>query len=370
MKSTKNQNQKAKEKARELLKEVGQKLSQKEAVKIAKKADIPIQQVIKVADRRGVEIRTGARNAVNRETQANQEQDSSQQTSNQGSNDQPSNDKQVNNQQSNNQKTDSQQSSPQQKGDQEKGGQQPGEQQGELGRFANPDTGRFGIISYQDAVTSGRSPAEIAYLLSGSGLVVGEKAKQKLAEDLGALSTQAKDAGYWNQEAERISKEADSYREQLSNYSNKFNSIESQYNTLLSQQQTLQSERDAANQRTADLEKQKKEEEDKAYAERESEIAGQVNALRGGYTASGGVGAGIGNLSSGRRLRLGASAGRSGRVLDRVLKGIDPTDSVLDKEVAIGSTKRLAGGSNRAMARQRALTAGGSAQAYYARRFG
>ena len=67
-----------------------------------------------------------------------------------------------------------------------------------------------------------------------------------------------------------------------------------------------------------------------------------------------------------------STGGKQGGVLDRAYKDIDPTDSVLNKDVAIEAAGASSGGSSgsRVEARRRALATGGGASSYYARRFG
>jgi outer membrane murein-binding lipoprotein Lpp len=330
-----NQNQRerereerAREKARELLQGVGGNLSAQEAQKIAKKADIPIQQVVRIAERQDVNIQPRAQERISAAVEAAKTPPPSAQPQPQPK---PTN---------------------------------------ELTNFRGSGGG-FGINAYQYAINAGYAPEQIATLLPGSGLSVGEKAQTQLGTDLATLRTQAEQStslagerDYWAGQANRAKEEADSYFSELEGYSSRFDQLTSQYSQALSQQQSVKAEADAAKQRADELEKQRRDEQ-------EIQVSQQLNSLRGGYTASGSGSTGLGSLSSGSTTRSISTGAKSGSILDRAYQDIDPTDSVLNKDVAASSVAELRGGRRaRSEARQRALASGQNASSYYSRRFG
>lgn len=142
-------------------------------------------------------------------------------------------------------------------------------------------------------------------------------------------------------------------------------SYESSLSSWRSQLDTAAKEKAAAEARANELESARR-------AETEIAVSQQLSSLRSGSTVSGSAGPGLGSLSSGRSSYSISTGGKSGGVLDRAYKDIDPTDSVLNKDVAVASAAGVRSDSSaqRATARQRALAAGGSASDYYARRFG
>lgn len=341
-KDNKDNKQQAREKARELLQEVGQNLSAKEAQKVADRAGVSLQQVTKIAERQDVTIKPQAQERINtiiEQAKAPANTDVS------GANNTNSTDA--------NNSNGSSASGP--------GGVTPGPTN-ELSQYKGPGGG-FGITSYQSAIAAGYSPEQIATLLPGSGLQIGEKAQEQLGSDLSSLRSKANQSEYWSSEAAKYSDSADNYRNQLTNYSSTFSNLTAQYNDVLAKQQSTQADADAAKKRADELEQQRKDEQ-------EIQVAQQLNSLRGGYTASGGGSTGLGSLSSGSTTRSIATGAKSGGVLDQAYKDIDPTDSVLNKNVAASFASQLSGRSTRSQARQRALTAGPSAGSYYARRFG
>jgi len=124
-------------------------------------------------------------------------------------------------------------------------------------------------------------------------------------------------------------------------------------------------ERDIAKARAEELEATQK-------ADREMAVSQQLGSLRSGSTSSGSPGSGLGSLQSGRPSYTVANNASRGSVLDRAYKDIDPTDSVLNKNVATNAVNSLSRGinSSRAAARDRAVLASGGASTYYAKRFG
>jgi hypothetical protein len=317
-----NRKQKAKEKAKELLQEVGRNLSAKEAQKVADKAGVSLQQVTRIAERQDVNIKPQAQTKIDNAIQAAQNPPPPKE-------DPPA---------------------------------PPPGPTNELTNFKGPGGG-FGITSYQNAINAGYAPEQIATLLPGSGLQAGEKAQTQLSSDLASLRTKANEADYWSSEASRYSDTAENYKNQLSEYSETFSNLSSQYNDALSKQQSVQAEADSAKKRADELEQQRKDEQ-------EIQVSQQLNSLRGGYTASGSGSTGLGSLSSGSTTRSISTGAKSGSILDRAYQDIDPTDSVLNKDVAANSVAQLRGSSSRTEARQRALAAGGTASSYYSRRFG
>lgn len=325
-----NNNQRAREKARELLQDVGQNLSAREAQRVADRAGVSLQQVTRIAERQDINIQPRAQEKISAAIEA---------AKTPGPPPQP-------------------QPQPQPK------------PTNELTNFQGPGGG-FGINAYQNAINAGYAPEQIATLLPGSGLPVGEKAQTQLGTDLAALRTQAEqntslagERDYWAGQANRAKEEADSYFSELEGYSSKFDQLTSQYSQALSQQQSVKAEADAAKQRADELEKQRRDEQ-------EIQVSQQLNSLRGGYTASGSGSTGLGSLSSGSTTRSISTGAKSGSILDRAYQDIDPTDSVLNKDVAASSVAELRGGRRaRSEARQRALASGQNASSYYSRRFG
>ena len=327
----KNNDREAREKARELLQEVGANLSAKEAARIERKADVPIQQVLRIADRQEVNVPqrvetkvqaiVGQRTAPPSNNNAGGTNAGSA-TSNAGAG--------VSN---------------------------------ELSQFRGQGGG-FGLASYQQAVGAGYSPAEILRLLPGSGLTVGERARTQLDQDWKSITDQATNARTYADLAEQYRVDGEDYKSKLSEYSSTFNELTAKYSDALARQQGSAAQAEAEKKRADGLEQQRKDEQ-------EIQVSQQLNSLRGGYTASGSGSTGLGSLSSGSTTRSISTGARSGGVLDQAYKDIDPTDSVLDRDVAIGAARQMrSGGEVRSQARQRALTGGATASQYYSRRFG
>jgi hypothetical protein len=318
------QEQKAREKARELIQDAGKNLSAKEAERIERKTDVPIEKVVKIAERQNVNVPQRVENKV----QTIVEQRTAQTNNNNagGGNAAPA------------------------------GNTGGSGVSNDLSRFRG-QAGGFGLGSYQQAVNAGYTPAEILRLLPGSGLTVGEKARTQLDQDWKSITDQATNAKTYATLAE-------DYKNQLTEYSSTFNQLTAQYNDALAKQQGSAAQAAAEKRRADDLEKQRKDEQ-------EIQVGQQLNSLRGGYTASGGSGSGLGSLSSGTPTRSFSTGARSGGVLSEVYKDIDPTDSVLDRDVVVSATQQVQGGGEaRSQARQRALASGESAGQYYSRRFG
>lgn len=334
----KNQEQKAREKARELIREAGSNLSAKEAQRIERKTDIPIQQVLKIAERQDVNVPQRVENKVQsiveqRSTQSNSSTNTATETNATNNGNTPTG-----------------------------GGATPGPTN-ELTQFKGAGGG-FGITSYQAAVAAGYSPSEILRLLPGSGLNVGEKARTQLDQDWKAITDKATSAGTYADLADRYRVDAEDYKSKLSDYSSTFNNLSNQYSDALAKQQSSAAQAEAEKKRADELEKQRKDEQ-------EIQVSQQLSSLRGGYTASGGGSTGLGSLSSGSTTRSISTGARSGGVLDRAYQDIDPTDSVLNRDVAAGVARQVRNPSGaRAQARQRALAGGASAGQYYSRRFG
>lgn len=318
---------KAKQKAGELIREAGKNLSAKEAQRIERKTDVPIQQVLRIAERQEVNVPQRVENKV----QAIVEQRNQPAQPPPDNNPPPQNDA-------------------------------PSSVSNELTQYKGPGGG-FGYQSYQAATAAGYTPAEILRLLPGSGLNVGEKAQAQLDEDWKSITTKAESAGTYANLADQYRQSSEDYKSKLSDYSSTFDNLTSKYNDALAKQQSSAAQADAEKKRADELEQQRKDEQ-------EIEVSQQLTSLRGGYTASGGSGSGLGSLSSGSTRSI-STGGRSGGILDRAYKDIDPTDSVLNKSVAVEGARDSRGGSQRrSQARQRALASGRSASQYYARRFG
>ena len=340
------QEQKAREKARELIQEAGKNLSAKEAERIERKTDIPIQQVLRIADRQDVNVPQRVENKV----QTIVEQRAAQATNtNTNTNTNTSTNTNTDNGNSNSNNA---------------GGPNPGTGvTNELTQFKGAGGG-FGMTSYQQAVAAGYSPSEILRLLPGSGLAVGEKARTQLDQDWKSITDKATNAGTYADLAERYRTDAEDYKSKLSDYSSTFSNLTNQYSEALAKQQSSAAQAESEKKRADDLEQQRKDEQ-------EIQVSQQLNSLRGGYTASGGGSTGLGSLSSGSTTRSISTGARSGGVLDQAYKDIDPTDSVLNRDVAVGAARQVQGGGGvRAQARQRALAGGVSAGQYYSRRFG
>jgi hypothetical protein len=325
---TRENTQKAREKARELIQAAGKSVSVKEAERIERKTDVPIQRVLQIAEKQQVNVPQRVESKI---------QSIVQQRRGSGTSAPASNNTGVSN---------------------------------ELTQFRGTGGG-FGLASYRQAVDSGYSPSEILRLLPGSGLTVGEKAQTQLDQDWKSITDRATNAGYYAGLAERYKTEVESYetdvddyKTKLSDYSSTFDNLKSQYSAALVQQQSASAQAASEKKRADDLEQQRKDEQ-------ELQVAQQVSSLRSGSTASGGGGTGLGSLSSGGTSRSIATGGRSGGILDRAYQDIDPTDSVLNRDVATSASNEVrSSGGSRAQARQRALTSGATAGQYYARRFG
>ena len=290
---------KARQKAKQLLREAGSKLSAKEAKKIARKADIPIQKVVQIAQRNdniGIKVPTRTENRVQAIVEKRSQPDP------------------------------------------------PPE---------NQDTGPTieQIIAERDTAIAERDTA------------VTERDTAVTERDTAIT------------ERDNAITESGSYRGELatvgSRYQSIFDDMSRKYDDALAGQRTLQSqlssaqsEREAERERAAELEKMRDD-------ERELSVSQQLSSLRSGSTATGSGYTGLGSLSSGRSSYSVSTGGKSGGVLDRAYKDIDPTDSVLNKDIAIEAAGASTGASRRprAEARRRALVSGG-AGSYYARRFG
>lgn len=133
---------------------------------------------------------------------------------------------------------------------------------------------------------------------------------------------------------------------------------------LQSQLRAAQAERDDARAKAQEYERQRD-------ADREIAVSAQLGSLRAGSTVSGTAGSGIGNLSSGRSSYSVSTGGRSGGILDRAYRDMDPTDSVLNKDVVASFARSATGSPSRSAsnARRQGLTSG-NASSYYAQRFG
>lgn len=325
------QEQKAREKARELIQEAGKNLSAKEAERIERKTDIPIQQVLRIADRQEVNVPQRVENRV----QSIVEQRTAP----------------TNNNNAGGTNAGSVASSA------------PSGVSNELSQFRGQGGG-FGLASYQQAVGAGYSPAEILRLLPGSGLTVGERARTQLDQDWKSITDEATNAKTYANLAEQYRVDSEDYKSRLTEYSSTFDKLTNQYSEALAKQQGSAAQAEAEKKRADGLEQQRKDEQ-------EIQVSQQLNSLRGGYTASGSGSTGLGSLSSGSTTRSISTGARSGGVLDQAYKDIDPTDSVLDRDVAIGAARQIRAGSDgRSQARQRALAGGESAGQYYSRRFG
>lgn len=237
----------------------------------------------------------------------------------------------------------------------------PPAQSTSISRFLGPNAtpGFFGGSALQRARDSGLSDEQIQQQVSDAGL--------KLAPDVSRSIFESAVGGYKRQ----IDSQLAEYKRQLdgefeTKLNERLSSYQSQAMQLQSQLSSAQSERDNAAAKAKEYEDQRK-------AEQEIQVSQQLNSLRSGSTVSGSAGPGLGSLSSGRSSYSVSTGGKSGGVLDRAYKDIDPTDSVLNKDVAVASAttaRGSSGASSRTEARQRALAAGGSASDYYARRFG
>jgi hypothetical protein len=232
--------------------------------------------------------------------------------------------------------------------------------------FLNPETGGLGLNFYNQAKAAGMSASQIATLIPGSGAAgVGDLAQQALQRDI---------------EEEKTSKLREyeaKFEDARQQYEAKFESSMQQYRAGLQEAQTrstqlagelssAQAAREEARTRADAIEKQRREEQ-------EVSVGQQLSGLRSGSTMGGTPGAGLGSLTSGGsalsgRRSLGRGAAEQGGVLASYRRSIDPTDSVLDKDVVVDSMTR-GGGSGRSEARRRALASGGGGS-YYASRFG
>jgi len=240
-------------------------------------------------------------------------------------------------------------------------------------RRMRSEVGGTGLTALSNARAMGANQSDINNFLRVSGWSIGDKAQeagfvsyaggspQSAAPPSGQLSD---DLAALRQQANAYQAQAASYFSELQGYNAKFNELTSKYNSVLSREESARRDAQLAKQQVKEFEQQRKD-------EREIEVAQQLTSLRGGYTASSSGSTGLGSLSSGVSRSISTGA-KSGGVLDRAYKDIDPTDSVLDKNVATSSTSSLSSGgtSARVEARQRAMAAGSSAGDYYAKRFG
>jgi hypothetical protein len=254
-----------------------------------------------------------------------------------------------------------------------------------LSQFANPNTGGFGGAAIARAKSAGFSDADIRALIPGSGITgLGPQAATALGlgdgsgvlsgEKLYASAFQASIRDYQGalgRSLEEYKKESEQrfeeeYRTRFeTDFMQRAGDLQNQAMTLQSQLSTAEKERADAKAKADELEAQQK-------AEREMAVSEQLSSLRSGSTASGSAGSGLGSLTSGRSSYSVSTGAKSGGVLDRAYKDIDPTDSVLDKNVASAAAGQVQGSStaNRTQARQRALASGSAASDYYSRRFG
>lgn len=283
---------KARQKAKQLLREAGSKLSAKEAKKIARKADIPIQKVVQIAQRNdniGIKVPTRTENRVQAIVEKRSQPDP------------------------------------------------PPE---------NQDTGPTieQIIAERDTAIAERDTA------------VTER-DTAITERDNAIT----ESGSYKGELATVGSR---YQSIFDDMSRKYDDALAGQRTLQSQLSSAQSEREAERERAAELEKMRDD-------ERELSVSQQLSSLRSGSTATGSGYTGLGSLSSGRSSYSVSTGGKSGGVLDRAYKDIDPTDSVLNKDIAIEAAGASTGAARRprAEARRRALVSGG-AGSYYARRFG
>jgi hypothetical protein len=231
----------------------------------------------------------------------------------------------------------------------------------ELTQFVNPATGGLGLGALERARAAGFTDADFRRLIPGSGAnTLGYRA----ANALGLDQTDQGLSG--NQLYERA------FQASLRDYQSVLKTkVEEQVNTLAQQSQQLQTSLVTANKERDDAKARAQELEDEQKAQREFAVSEQLSSLRSGSTASGAPGAGLGSLQSGRPSYSVSNNASRGSVLDRAYKDIDPTDSVLDKNVAVEATAAATGATSpRARARERAMAAGGGASSYYARRFG
>jgi DNA-binding transcriptional MerR regulator len=233
----------------------------------------------------------------------------------------------------------------------------------ELTRFLNPETGGFGLARLEEARKAGFTDAQIRRLLPGSGAsAAGYRAVNALGLGSGTEGLSGSQL-YERSFQASLNDYQESLKQQVSQYQQQ---AETRNQELQTQLFTAKAERDDAKAKAEEYEKQKK-------AEQEMAVSEQLSSLRSGSTVSGSAGPGLGSLSSGRSSYSVSTGGRQGGVLDRAYKDIDPTDSVLNKDVAIeaaGASSGGSGGGSRTEARRRALAAGGNASSYYSRRFG
>jgi hypothetical protein len=232
----------------------------------------------------------------------------------------------------------------------------------ELTQFVNPETGGLGLKALERARAAGYTDADFRRLIPGSGAIaLGYRAANTLGLDQSDRGLQG------NALYERA------FQASLRDYQTALQTkVEQQVSTLSQQSQQLQSNLAAAQKERDDAKARAQELEEEQKAQREFAVNEQLSSLRSGSTVSGSPGAGLGSLQAGRSSYSVKTNASRGSVLDRAYKDIDPTDSVLDKNVAAEAAQAATGGGggNRASARQRALAAGGSASNYYARRFG
>lgn len=228
----------------------------------------------------------------------------------------------------------------------------------------------FGLTALQRArAQSGLSDAEIRQQAVQSGMKIGPQADQEFFNS--AVSDYQRNLERQLQEYKQQLDEGFQSRldENLRTSQAQATQMQSQLSQSTSELQTklseAQRERDDAAAKATAYEEQRK-------AEQEMQVSQQLSSLRSGSTASGTAGPGLGSLSAGRSSYSVSTGGKRGSVLDRAYQDIDPTDSVLNKDVAVTSAvdARPANSAQRSSARQRALAAGGGASSYYARRFG
>lgn len=229
------------------------------------------------------------------------------------------------------------------------------------------NVGGTGLTAVETAGRMGASQAEINNFIRQQGWTVGTKAQQ--AGYGGGASSQTQSTGYDPYQAQAF------YQSQLNSisaeYERRFSEMRNEYSRALSSQAASQSALDRTRAEAQEAKKRAAELEKMRDDERELSVSQQLGSLRSGATVAGSAGPGLGSLSSGRSSYSVSTGGKSGGILDRAYKDIDPTDSVLDKDVASAAAASVQSSSSgqRTEARRRALSAG-SASSYYAQRFG
>lgn len=254
----------------------------------------------------------------------------------------------------------------------------------------------FGRHSYNDAISAGYTPAQIAEAVEGKR--VGERGQELIdaytqsaatAQDTGYSSGQAAgySSGYSSAEdayggiiggyKDRIDDYKNTisnyddrisgYNEQLGNYRSQVGNLTNQYNQALSASQALSVERDDYASKFREASQKYEAEKAEADRYREQSVGAQLQGVRAGSTAGGAnqTQQMRGSLASGTT-GYSADRGEIGELAESMRAQGGLTDSVLSREGPV--VQQLASGSGGSSGGQRQVTNAGTGS-YYASRF-